>query len=256
MTSAFAIPGPRAADVHRAGWLATHAPVTPKRPIYAMPPEQIRGSLPPAANVLVIIARPGQESADLGGLLHAFRAAGARLALLSLTRGEASALNSTVHLLEAIRPWELQLAAGLLDVSSVAVADFPDGGLRRYPIVALTDRIQRAINEHAPDLVLVVDPALGDADDAQVARAACLAAGLAGVPVVARTWPGARSGWRVDLGSETTAARATQRSAADAHASQADALPEVHRGLARLGSHEQMRWLLTPQRRSATSRVV
>ena len=38
-------------------------------------------------------ARPGQESAELGGLLFAFRRAGASLGLLSLTRGEASPLN-------------------------------------------------------------------------------------------------------------------------------------------------------------------
>jgi N-acetylglucosamine malate deacetylase 2 len=247
MTAAFAIPGPRAAVVHRAGWQATHAPAAPTRRINAILPTQTRGSLPPARTVLAITARPGQESADLGGLLQAFHAAGTRLTLLSLTRGEASALNSTLHRLEAVRPWELQLAAGLLGVSSIAVADYPDGGLRRCPIVTLTGRVQRAITEYAADLVLVVDPALGDADDAQVARAACLAAGLAGVPVVARTWPGARNGWRVELGSEAAVVRASQRSAAAAHASQADGLQEVERRLASLGSSEQMLWLLAPQ---------
>jgi len=52
-----------------------------------------------------------KESVDLGGLLYAFRRTGAVLGLLCLTRGEASALNSTCARLEAIRPWELQLAA-------------------------------------------------------------------------------------------------------------------------------------------------
>jgi LmbE family N-acetylglucosaminyl deacetylase len=209
--------------------------------------------LPPARSVLVITARPGQESAELGGLLHAFQAAGARLALLSMTRGEASTLNATMHRLEAIRPWELQLAAGLLGVSSVAVADYPDGGLRGIPIVTLTERIQRAIGEHAPDMLLVVDPALGDADDAQVARAACLAAGLSGLPVVGRTWPGARNGWRVELGSQAAPARATQRSAVAAHASQADGFQAVESRLTRLGSAEQITWLLAPQWRSPTA---
>jgi LmbE family N-acetylglucosaminyl deacetylase len=46
--------------------------------------------LPPAGNVLVVTARPGQESSDLGGLLYAFRCTGASLALLCLTRGEAT----------------------------------------------------------------------------------------------------------------------------------------------------------------------
>jgi hypothetical protein len=53
------------------------------------------GPLPLAQTVLAVTARPGQESADLGLLLYAFRRHGACLALLSLTRGEASPLNST-----------------------------------------------------------------------------------------------------------------------------------------------------------------
>ena len=53
------------------------------------------GPLPRASRILVVTARPGQESADLGGLLYAFRRSGASLALLCLTRGEASPLNST-----------------------------------------------------------------------------------------------------------------------------------------------------------------
>jgi LmbE family N-acetylglucosaminyl deacetylase len=72
---------------------------------------------------LVVAARPGQESADLGGLLYAFRRSGASLALLCLTRGEASPLNSSwCARLEAVRPWELQLAASVLGISEVTVA--------------------------------------------------------------------------------------------------------------------------------------
>lgn len=88
----------------------------------------------------------GQESADLGGLLHAFRRAGASPALLCLTRGEASPLNSTCERLETIRPWELQAAAGILGVSSVIVSDFPDRGLDRRPVPSLTERVGRAIS--------------------------------------------------------------------------------------------------------------
>jgi N-acetylglucosamine malate deacetylase 2 len=255
MTAAFAIAGPRAMFVQWAGWLSAHAPVNSGRRLRTRA-APVGGGLPPARKVLAITARPGKESADLGGLLHAFRAAGAHVALLCLTRGEASALNSTSQRLEALRPRELQLAAELLGVSSVAVADFPDGELRRYPILALTERVQRAITEHAPDLLVVVDPAAGDAEDAQVARAACLAAMPAGVPVVARTSPGARFGWRLGLGREARAARAVQRSAVAAHASQAKALPEVRRRLDRLGDEEQMRWLLAPELREGVRELV
>src|SRR6202012_1931191 len=49
------------------------------------------GALPAATSILAVTARPGQEAADLGGLLQAFRQAGANLSLLCLTRGEAGA---------------------------------------------------------------------------------------------------------------------------------------------------------------------
>jgi len=246
MTAAFAIPGPRAPFVQRAGWLSAHAPVGRVRRIATRPEAAVVASPPPARTVLAITSRPGKESADLGGLLHMFHTSGARVALLCLTRGEASELNPTTQRLEVLRPRELQLAAGLLGVSSIAVADYPDGELGSYPTLELTERVQRAITEHTPDLILVVDPAIGDADDAEVARAACMAAESAGVPVAARTWLGARSGWRVGLGSDAAAARAVQRSAVAAHASQADALPEVQRRLDFLGDQEQLRWLLAP----------
>jgi N-acetylglucosamine malate deacetylase 2 len=202
--------------------------------------------LPRAGTVLAVTARPGVESADLGALLYAFGQAGASLTLLSLTRGEASPVNSTRNRLEAVRPWELQLASWLLGVPSVAVSDYPDGGLRHCRVSDLTARVQRAIAEHAPDLVVVLDPATGDCEDAQVARAACLAAESAGVPVAARTIHGAHGSWQVELGDETDAVRAVQRSAIRAHASQSEVLPELLARLDSLGSHEQLRWLLAP----------
>ncbi len=200
--------------------------------------------LPKAGAVLAVTARPGVESAGLGGLLYAFGAAGARLSLLSLTRGEASPYNSTSVRLEAVRPWELQLASWLLGISSVAVADFPDGGLGYCPMPELTERVQRAIAEHNPDLVLVLDPAAGDSGDARAAHAAYLAAVRAGVPVAARTAPGAQGGCLVRLGAETEAARAVQRSATRAHASQSEALPEALSAVDSLGDREQLRWLV------------
>jgi LmbE family N-acetylglucosaminyl deacetylase len=247
MTAAFAIPGPRAPISSWAGWLSTHAPVSPSRRFRTRPVTTGAGSLPPARSVLAITSRPGKESAELGGLLHAFRTTGARVALLCLTRGEASKLNATSQRPEVLRPRELQLAAGVLGVSSIAVADYPDGELGRCPTIELTERVQRAMTEYAPDLILVVDPAEGDADDAEVARAAILAAESADVPVVARTGRGASGGWRVPLRSGAAGARAVQRSAVAAHASQADALPEVRRRLDRLGDEEQLRWLRAPE---------
>lgn len=211
------------------------------------PPPLAAHPLPRAGMVLAVIARPGQESAELGGLLYGFRRQGASLALLCLTRGEASAQNATCERLETVRPYELQVAAGLLGVSSVSVSDYPDGGLRLSPVTELTERVRRAIRDYQPDLLLVVDPAAaGDPDDARVAKAACLAAGACGLPVIARTEPGARRSWMIDLGADAAAARALQQCAAQAHVSQAAARPQLLRRLGRLGRRELLRWLVPP----------
>ena len=205
-------------------------------------------SLPRAGHILAVTARPGQESADLGRLLYAFRHRGVSLGLLTLTRGEASPLNSTCERLEAIRPWELQVAAGLLGISSLTVADYPDGQLNRQPAAELTERVRRTIRQHAADLLLVIDPATADPDDAAVARAVCAAAEQTGVPALARMPRAARSGWHVDLGTDAASARAVQRAALAAHTSQARARPGAQHRIDRQDDREQLRWLVPPRR--------
>lgn len=204
--------------------------------------------LPRAGHLLAVTARPGQESAELGRLLYAFRRRGTSVALLTLTRGEASPLNSADERLETIRPWELQVAAGLLGISSLVVADYPDGQLNRQPAAELTERIRRAIRQHATDLLLVIDPAPADPDDTTVARAVCAAAEQTGVPALARMPRAARSGWHVDLGTGAASARAVQRAALAAHASQARARPRAQRRIDRQDDREQLRWLVPPRR--------
>jgi LmbE family N-acetylglucosaminyl deacetylase len=211
------------------------------------PMPRSRGALPRARNLLAVVARPGQESVELGGLLYAYRRSGARLALLCLTRGEASPLNSSLERLETLRPWELQVAAGLLGVSSIAVVDYPDGGLSACRAGELTERVGREVRRQAPDVLLVID-SFGSPDDVAVA-AATLRAGLrAGLPVLARCMPGARGGWLADLGPQAARARAAQRSAAAAHASQSDALAGVQRRLSLLDGRERLRWLALAHR--------
>lgn len=204
------------------------------------------GLLPQASNVLIVTARPGQESAALGGLVYAFRRAGASLALLCLTRGEASPLNSALHArLEAIRPWELQVAASVLGISQVTVASYPDGALRRQPAAELADRIRRAIGQYEADLVLLIDPA-DDPDDTAIAASACAAASQAGLPVLARAVQDADHDvdtWTINLGADAETARAIQKSAVAAHVSQSQALPELICRLDLLDDRETLRWL-------------
>jgi len=202
--------------------------------------------LPRADRVLAVTARPGPESADLGALLYIFGRSGTPVALLSLTRGEASPLNSTVEPLQSVRPWELQVAASLLGIASVSVADYPDGRLSSCGVRVLTERVGRAITAQSADLILVTDPAEGGLDDAAVAMAACAAAEEAGVPALARTLSAARGGWHLDLGASAAQARAVQRSAAAAHASQSDAMADLTFRLRLLGRSEWLRWLVPP----------
>lgn len=204
------------------------------------------GALPPAATVLAVTARPGQESAELGGLLLTFRQAGASLSLLCLTRGEASAPSAGTARLEAVRPWEVQLAASILGVREVAVANYRDGRLHQYSTADLAERIDRAIRQHEPDLLLVIAPETGDTGDGAVARAATAAAERAGLPLVGRTRPGARGAWAVSLGDNVEITRAVQHSAVAAHASQSELLPAVIQRLDLLEDEESLRWLLFP----------
>ena len=205
-------------------------------------------SLPGAVRVLAVTARPGQESADLGGPLFAFRRSGASLSLLCLTLGETHAQSSGFTRLEAARPWEVQMAALILGISQVSVANYRDGRLHRYRTPELTGRIQDVIGKYDADLVLVVAPETGDIGDAAVARAATAAALQAGVPLAARTRPGVSGTWMVDLGTEAEVARAIQKSAAAAYATQSEALPEVISRVDQLGSMETLRWLVSPAR--------
>ena len=56
----------------------------------------------------------------------------------------------------------------------------------------------------------------------------------------------ARGSWMIDLDTEAAVARAIQKSAAAAHASQSDALPQLTRRLDLLDGSEQLRWLVSP----------
>jgi LmbE family N-acetylglucosaminyl deacetylase len=214
----------------------------------AVEPASVRASFrpPPGFRVLAVTARPGQESAELGALLTALRRAGCSVGLLCLTRGEASPLNSTCEPLETIRPWELQVACGIVGVSPVMLSDFPDGGLSQSAMPALSERVGRAIGEHRPDLLLVLDPVDAGPADARLAQATCLAARRAGLPVAARTLAGAVNSWPLDLGAATSAVRAVQRSAAAAHASQSDEFGQVYDRMEALGGREWLRWLIPP----------
>lgn len=205
-------------------------------------------SLPSAVRVLAVTARPGQESADLGGVLYVFRRSGASLSLLCLTLGETAAQSSGLTRLESERPWEVQMAASILGIRQVSVASYRDDRLQHSRTSELAGRIWHAISKYSAELVLIAAPETGDIGDAAVARAATVAALQAGVPLAARTRPGVIGARILDLGAEAEVARAIQKAAAAAHASQSAALPEVISQLDQLGDVEALRWLVSPAR--------
>jgi LmbE family N-acetylglucosaminyl deacetylase len=204
--------------------------------------------LPSAVRVLAVTARPGQESTELGGLLYAFRRSGASLSLLCLTTGNTTGPGSGNERLAAARPWEVQMAAAILGIRQVTVADYRDRNLHHYRTSDLAERILQAAGEYSADLVLVVAPETGDLADVAVARASAAAALRVGVPLAGRTRPGVSGAWMLDLGADAEIARAIQRSAASAHATQAEALPELLSRVDKLDSVEALRWLVSPAR--------
>jgi LmbE family N-acetylglucosaminyl deacetylase len=184
-----------------------------------------------------------------------FRRSGASLSLLCLTRGEATPVGTGAARLEAVRPWEVQLAASILGIREVTVANYRDGALHRHRPADLTERIARAIRQHTPDMLIVVAPEAGS-DDLAVAQATSAAAARAGVPLVARaapwTEPRARhaiaGAWTVSLGESAELIRAIQHSAVAAHASQPELLQAVIERLDLLEDTETLRWLRFPRR--------
>jgi LmbE family N-acetylglucosaminyl deacetylase len=150
--------------------------------------------------------------------------------------------------LEAARPWEVQMAASILGIRQVIVASYRDGSLHRYRTTDLAERIKRAVREYSADLVLVVAPETGDIADAAVSRAATAAALQTGLPAAARTRPGVSGSWMLDLGADAEVARAIQKSAAAAHATQEETFPALMSHLDQLGTVETLRWLVSPAR--------
>jgi hypothetical protein len=64
--------------------------------------------------------------------------------------------------------------------------------------------------------------------------------------VVARAEARAGGTWTIDLGADAATARAIQKSAAAAHQSQSEALPELVRRLDLQDGREALRWLVHP----------
>lgn len=221
--------------------------------------------LPSWRHVLAVVAHPDDESFGLGAVLSAFVAAGRKVSVLCLTRGEASTLHGVEGDLVEIRERELENAAAALGVAYVGLRGYPDGGLPSIDLGLLVDDIEAFTVESAHaghlDGLLVMDPSgvTGHGDHQRATEAALACASAHGLPALGWTLPAdvadilkaetgapfvGHSPDAIDLVLEVD--RTAQARAVACHPSQA--LPEsvLWRRLELLGTREHLRWLALP----------
>ncbi|MFP4636689.1 MAG: PIG-L deacetylase family protein, partial [Nitriliruptoraceae bacterium] len=211
--------------------------------------------LPATRRALAVCAHPDDETFGLGGLISSYVHHGAEMALLTLTRGEASTLGADAQLAER-RTAELACAARRLGVATTWLRDHPDGHLADVAMDQLVAEVQVAIERHHPELLLVFHPSgiTGHPDHQRATEAALLAACGADLPVYGWFVP---SDVAVTLNAEfgtgfvpteptaedrrVPVDRAAQRAACACHRSQSGALPLIERKLELLGEFEHLR---------------
>jgi LmbE family N-acetylglucosaminyl deacetylase len=214
--------------------------------------------LPDWRSVLAVVAHPDDESFGLGAILSTFAEQGAELAILCLTRGEASTLNGVVGELCHIRAGELAAAAEVLGVSAVELLGYPDGHLADTTPDELAVPVIDFAKRFGAQGLLVFDPAgvTGHPDHRQATAAARVAATEVGLPVLGWTLPAAVAD---ELNSEYATAfvghrladidlivpvdRHRQYEAVRHHPSQALPTSVLWRRLKLLGPFEHLRWL-------------
>lgn len=116
--------------------------------------------MPP--RLLAVFAHPDDESIASGGLLALAADAGAEVAVLCLTRGEAAegaaGTPESRQRLAEIRTGELRAAARVLGITQLLVRDHPDGMLPWIDPAGLDADIQAALEEFRPDVVVTFGP--------------------------------------------------------------------------------------------------
>jgi LmbE family N-acetylglucosaminyl deacetylase len=141
------------------------------------------------ADVLVVLARPGQEVA-MAGTLAALDEAGVQVHVLSLTSGETQAprIDEGEDRIGGIRADELATSGDVLGVESVTVGDHPDGGLLAADPAAVAASIEAAIEDVRPSVILTVADLTGEDGDSQAVASYAMNAAGAEDSGVGRVW--------------------------------------------------------------------
>lgn len=215
------------------------------------------GRLPAWPEVLAIVAHPDDESFGLGALLTSFVAAGSRVSLLCMTRGEASTLHWVEGDLGAIRARELSDAAAALGVARVHLAAFPDGGLIGVDLEVLVAEIADFARDVRTDGIVAFDRdgVTGHPDHRRATEAAVAFASRVGFPVLGWALPQAvASTLNAEFGADfsgfgqtsidlrVAVDRKRQRAAIGLHRSQALPGQALWRRLELSGAEECARW--------------
>jgi LmbE family N-acetylglucosaminyl deacetylase len=163
-----------------------------------------------AGSVLAVFAHPDDESLLAGGVLAAFAAAGRRVAIVSMTRGERGptelpGLSGELELGD-VREAELLQAARALGASAAECLDFPDGDLAGVDERQAARHLSRILVREQPELVLSFsDEGLyWHPDHLAVSRflnaaLELLGSGGAGAWLYGATWPEGHAGRLVSL---------------------------------------------------------
>lgn len=105
-----------------------------------------------AGGLLAVFAHPDDESLLAGGSLAAFAAAGRRVAIVSMTRGEQGP-GARVGLGE-VREAELQAAAHALGAAAAECLGYPDGELAGVDEAEAAQTLARLLERERPEAVL------------------------------------------------------------------------------------------------------
>ena len=112
--------------------------------------------------LLLIFAHPDDESFVAAGLARRYADAGAHIALVTATRGEAGSRGDpplcAPDELPALREAELREASSLLGIGDVYVLEYRDQHLADAPTHQLRERLVGIIRRHRPHVVVTYDP--------------------------------------------------------------------------------------------------
>lgn len=163
-------------------------------------------------SALVVVARPGQEVL-MAGTVRALTDAGARVSMLSLTRGEGQPPLLEADRLAGLRADEFADSAQHLGVDSATTAAFPDGGLVAADPAAVIRTISEAIAAASPSVILTVGDLTGSDTDSRATTSYVQSAALAVGSGVGRVWVVTRgereADWTARLGETDAAQRPT-----------------------------------------------